>query len=333
MVRMKHWTLATIGGLLLAGGAQASSISVNGIPVLNNDYESDTVAGQAPEGWPSGWTSAGALSLVTDAPMPGPAQGQQYLHIDKEPTTTGDVKYTFASPIQANSGQTIRLDTMLWVPPAPNASVWYQSSWYDTSGTLTGAANSPILMAFFGTGADLNVSAYDGTAYQATGLSLTGGAWNRFAIDYTPGADDWTLTINGTSQVQTTFNSRTADRGVGTINFFINNAGTGNPFFLDAVPESTPIIDGDYNANGTVDAADYVVWRANVGTTNMLPNDSIGGEIGDQHYLQWKTNFGATGDASGSVVGVVPEPASFVLCIFVLTAFCSAGRCDGRLRG
>jgi autotransporter-associated beta strand protein len=33
---------------------------------------------------------------------------------------------------------------------------------------------------------------------------------------------------------------------------------------------------GDYNSDGTVDAADYVVWRKNDGTTNSLPNDPIG---------------------------------------------------------
>ena len=33
---------------------------------------------------------------------------------------------------------------------------------------------------------------------------------------------------------------------------------------------------GDYNDDGTVNAADYVVWRKNEGTMNVLPNDAIG---------------------------------------------------------
>ena len=36
---------------------------------------------------------------------------------------------------------------------------------------------------------------------------------------------------------------------------------------------------GDYNHNGIVDAADYVVWRKNVGTSTALPNDLIGGTL------------------------------------------------------
>ena len=41
-----------------------------------------------------------------------------------------------------------------------------------------------------------------------------------------------------------------------------------------------PGVPGDYNDNGVVEAADYVVSRENGGTTNVLPNDLIGGVIG-----------------------------------------------------
>ena len=49
---------------------------------------------------------------------------------------------------------------------------------------------------------------------------------------------------------------------------------------------------GDYNNNGRVDAADYVVWRKNEGTNNSLPNNSLPGPIGPAHYQQWRANFG-----------------------------------------
>jgi hypothetical protein len=79
---------------------------------------------------------------------------------------------------------------------------------------------------------------------------------------------------------------------------------------------------GDYNENGTVDAADYVVWRENVGTMNTLPNDNIGGTIGPDHYVQWQANFGKS--AGGSGLGTaVPEPASLTL---ILCGLVSLGR-------
>ena len=49
----------------------------------------------------------------------------------------------------------------------------------------------------------------------------------------------------------------------------------------------TVVLPGDYNFDGTVDAADYVVWCKNNGTNNTLPNDPIGGMIGPAHYNQW----------------------------------------------
>jgi hypothetical protein len=65
---------------------------------------------------------------------------------------------------------------------------------------------------------------------------------------------------------------------------------------------------GDYNQDGTVDAADYVVWRKTDGT--------------QAGYDTWRANFGATagggtgaGGASPSHAGV-PEPATLVLLIF-----------------
>lgn len=71
---------------------------------------------------------------------------------------------------------------------------------------------------------------------------------------------------------------------------------------------------GDYNGDGSVDAADYVVWRKNDGTNNPLPNDLIGGMIGPDHYDQWRAHFGEIA-GSGSGAGThatVPEPATLI---------------------
>jgi len=64
------------------------------------------------------------------------------------------------------------------------------------------------------------------------------------------------------------------------------------------------ILAGDYNEDGTVDAADYVVWRRGDG----LP----GG------YNTWRSNFGATGGGSGAALAV-PEPGSLMLFLSVAT--------------
>jgi hypothetical protein len=65
---------------------------------------------------------------------------------------------------------------------------------------------------------------------------------------------------------------------------------------------------GDYNGDGLVDAADYVLWRSN-------PNSFGGG----QGYTDWVDNFNATSGigAADEASAPVPEPASVVYGLLV----------------
>jgi hypothetical protein len=83
-------------------------------------------------------------------------------------------------------------------------------------------------------------------------------------------------------------------------------------------------VPGDYNNNGTVDTADYVVWRKYNGTTHTLPNDPTGGTIGTTQYNDWRTHFGqSAGSGSSTVANVaVPEPTTLVLLMFAATGWC-----------
>jgi hypothetical protein len=61
----------------------------------------------------------------------------------------------------------------------------------------------------------------------------------------------------------------------------------------------TPALTGDYNGNGTVDAADYVVWRKTLGSdTDLRANgDNTGssaGVIDQADNAVWRANFGRT---------------------------------------
>jgi hypothetical protein len=63
-----------------------------------------------------------------------------------------------------------------------------------------------------------------------------------------------------------------------------------------------PALAGDYNGNGVVDAADYVVWRNEIGTPAA--------------YNTWRANFGRTAAGGSLAAGTsVPEPASIALVI------------------
>jgi hypothetical protein len=83
-------------------------------------------------------------------------------------------------------------------------------------------------------------------------------------------------------------------------------------FTLRQQPIAVP---GDYNGNGTVDAADYVVWRKFNNTMTTLPNDLTPGNVDSSDFNVWRANFGEVA-GSGSDVSVnaaVPEPATLVL--------------------
>jgi hypothetical protein len=73
---------------------------------------------------------------------------------------------------------------------------------------------------------------------------------------------------------------------------------------------------GDYNRDGTVDAADYTVWRDSLGQTGDLAADgNEDNSVDDDDYLLWRENFGRTepGSGAGTSLTNVPEPATIVL--------------------
>lgn len=77
---------------------------------------------------------------------------------------------------------------------------------------------------------------------------------------------------------------------------------------------------GDYNNNGIVDAADYTVWRDNLGSFTTLPGDTTPGFVSQSDYTVWKSNFGAVGSAATTSI---PEPACCWLIASCLGLFIS----------
>jgi hypothetical protein len=81
-------------------------------------------------------------------------------------------------------------------------------------------------------------------------------------------------------------------------------------------------IPGDFDHDGMVDAADFIVWRQQVGQTGNLAADANEDNIVDlKDYALWRANFGRAGE-SGAGVGAnaVPEPPTLVLAILTATS-------------
>jgi hypothetical protein len=145
-------------------------------------------------------------------------------------------------------------------------------------------------------------------------LDLGWDSWDRLAISGAASLDG-TIDVNLSGDVfpanGQTFTILTAAGGITDLgvdldlpaNFtyqFMNNS-------TSLVLTYSALLAGDFNADGNVDGADYVLWRKD-------PN-AHGGPNG---YNTWRQNFGGPqGAGSSSVSGAVPEPASTALCIAI----------------
>lgn len=97
----------------------------------------------------------------------------------------------------------------------------------------------------------------------------------------------------------------------------INTTGGVDVVLIGLSSMAAPGLLGDYNEDGAVDAADYVVWRKAEQTgVADLPNDNDDlGNVGAAEYTLWRANFGEMGSGSGLGSGAVPEPSAFVLVL------------------
>jgi probable HAF family extracellular repeat protein len=177
----------------------------------------------------------------------------------------------------------------LWTPTTPGGT---SGSMLDL-GTLAGSDSYGY-----------NVNA----AGQVVGLSYVPAEVSNYshAFLYTPGVGmvDLNILIDPLSGWELLDASEINDAGQITGQGLINDEY--HAYLLTPIP-----IPGDFNNNGTVDAADYVVWRKTGGS----PDD----------YSAWQTNFGRsffTGSGSGATgsasAPAIPEPAS--LTLFLITA-------------
>ena len=88
---------------------------------------------------------------------------------------------------------------------------------------------------------------------------------------------------------------------------------------LDADEVELNPIFGDYNDDGTVNAADYTVWRDQFGTLveeGTGPDGNNNGFVDSFDRLVWHKNYGNT--SLGSTGSIVPEPSAIGLAILAL---------------
>ena len=85
--------------------------------------------------------------------------------------------------------------------------------------------------------------------------------------------------------------------------------------------DETFALQGDFNADGSVDAADYTIWRDTFLQFGDLPADANGdGFIGNADYDIWATNYGTSNSSSSASSIAIPEPTACVMLLIPAVA-------------
>jgi hypothetical protein len=262
------------------------------------------------------------------------ANGSNWRESPQNGTTNAlaELKPTGSTPILA--ANPISLGDVFEYPTAPSHGVdledlvfeYFTSDGRSFTGLIEYTGDkfqNDMLLVVDPTSGDARITNESGFAVDVKGYSITSDmnaldsiSWQSLD-DQDAAGGDWAETG---VDVGTSVGSLTELKTAGATNFAINK---GNFFDLGALFNGTAQdlvfeylldgetefrigaveyaelagLDGDYNGDGSVDAADYVVWRKNPGM------------FGDQQgYDNWVANFGATAGGGAGAVGAVPEP-------------------------
>jgi WD40 repeat protein len=190
--------------------------------------------------------------------------------------------------------------TELFITPSAGGSLVQLNAPLVTSGNVIQAAFTPdgSQVVYL---ADSEVD----EVFELYAVATSGGDVRKLSGPLVPGGDvlDWEFSPDGSQLVYR------ADQDVDQL-FQL--------YSVELAVGSAPL-SGDFNGDGTVDAADYTKWR-----------DGFGSRYNLSDYNDWKTNFGrrsgssasAPGSAGGNVAAV-PEPASIVTLLLTMACtFC-----------
>ncbi len=148
----------------------------------------------------------------------------------------------------------------------------------------------------------------------AGGLTLNGGTVNLINAGGL-GAGAYTLIDYAATLGGAVGNLALGTQPAGFSYSLVNNAGSTS---IDLMV-SLAGVPGDYNNNGSVDAADYVLWRKGGPLANEVDNP---GTVNAHDYTEWRSRFGNSGSGTGSgatgsasASAAVPEPNATTLCV------------------
>jgi len=132
-------------------------------------------------------------------------------------------------------------------------------------------------------------------------------------------AADHSFTILASATLAGSFSNAANGARLGTLggegSFLVNYNAVTNRVILSDFMASLGL-PGDYNGDGSINAADYTVWRdALTAAESVLLNDPTPGTVDESDFFYWRAHFGESfggGAAAGTTKATVPEPTAFL---------------------
>jgi hypothetical protein len=238
---------------------------------------------------------------------------------------------------------------------------FYPGTGYATRTQLFSAFNAPLLVQpdwqYFQLPMELDRTT---DTDDIVGIADIGPGWHRYTATVTPESVTYTIDLfrDGVKNNMRDENGvvvGTGEQGVpdATMTFPVTlnavgfdslriggpsglaSAGTGatgyDNILLKLVDVVTPGNPTDFNGDGSVDAADYVQWRKNLGLmggATQSQGDANGdGNVDNADFGLWRAAFGpAAAAAAGLGSASVPEPGTLALLSIAIAALCGAHR-------
>jgi hypothetical protein len=314
------WALAGIISLLLVGTG-ATTASAAGT-IISTGFESPYMPG-ALEGQ-FGWVVAGPAGSSATVQNSVKHSGTQAVQVVR--SANSDRRWA----VQHSGLPTRSLVAIDWdmrVAQTPNSTAFgpfFGIEAYDDAGQTIGLLGSLGVDATTG---DVLYQIQDTAVLTETGENVVFNQWHHFRLLLDFSTDTYRAYFDGDLVATTGFPDRHlnlndfTDADISAI--AAGGDAASRAAASSAVFDNLVIRDGfgDYDVNGTIDTADYALWRSSYGSTVQFPGMGADGNnngiVDTADYVVWRERFGS-GQASGAgAVNLVPEPGS--LCLAMLS--------------
>lgn len=220
---------------------------------------------------------------------------------------SGAGQLTWSSSIAGN-GNITKTGAGAWIVRAPTAALGlvdqnpnFHGEVFVNSGTVDIQQDHGVFgLAGSTKGGKLHMA--DGTTLIInTAFPLGGGFRKEVPMDLEINGN--VLVSNRVDREATEIRQQGSISGSGTITYEKPNLALPLGIDFENRPPSTPQV-GDYNNDSVVNAADYTVWRNNLGAAITLANEepaTTPGNVTDEDYAVWKGAFGSAAAAGGFV--------------------------------